>query len=264
MPRVMPRSLRLLLWLGALPLANASAQYTDLRSVAGRALATRVELQAMVDSLDVAAAKANPRQRGRLQAIVIDERRRLQDGDFQPGDRILVRVSTESVRADTITVSSQYSAQIPGVPDIPLRGILRSELEQYMQDQLDRYVRNARVSATPLVSIGVLGSVMRPGFYWISATSSISEAVMVAGGPMTDADPQGMSVQHGGKDLWSRTEMVAAIQTQMSLGSLGVRAGDHLLVRKLAPPVDRNFVIGVVAILLQGVVTISALLATGG
>jgi protein involved in polysaccharide export with SLBB domain len=240
------------------------AQRPSFRDVARRALASRSELVGLVDSLEATLPALDPKARSLAMAAIASERQRLAEGDFRPGDRILLRVASESVRTDTITVSGATTLAVSGVPDLPLRGVLRSELSGHLQEQLDRFVRNARVTALPLVSVGVLGSVARPGYYLIPSSTPITEALMAAGGPTSEADPSGIMLRHGGRDAWSRTEMVAAAQGQLSLASLGTVSGDVILVNRLPPPVDRTFFLAVSAIVLQGIVTIAALLAAGG
>ena len=74
------------------------------------------------------------------------------------------------------------------IGDISLAGVLRSELQAHMEAQLAKYMKDARVRATPLVSLSVLGPVGRPGFYFMPPDIPLTDAVMRAGGPGSQAD----------------------------------------------------------------------------
>jgi hypothetical protein len=82
---------------------------------------------------------------------------------------------------------------------------------------------------------------------------------MAAGGPTTESDPDGVFLKHSGRDRWDRATMLAATQNQLSLATLGARNGDVLVVNKSAPPFDRTFMLGVVGLVLQGVLIVTAL-----
>jgi protein involved in polysaccharide export with SLBB domain len=140
-----------------------------------------------------------------------------------------------------------------------MQGVLRSEVEGHLRSQISAVIRSARVSAVPLLSIGVLGAVTRPGYFWVPVTASVSDAIMVAGGPATDADLKSLVMLRAGKEQWSRATMTAALQRRISLGSLGADDGDVLSLSKAAAPLDRNFLMGALGLALQSVFLFSTL-----
>ena len=244
------------------------AQAQSVYDVSVRAMADRRELTSIADSLEreIARSGVSSRRRRELQADLELQRQRLAVGDLAPNDRILLRVSSDTPRQDalvpqqdTIVVTPESTVQVPGMPPISMRGVLRSEVEVYLRNQIQAVIRNARVSAVPLVSIGVLGSVTRPGYFSVPITASVTEAIMAAGGPTADADPNGLELQRGGRARWNRATMTAASQRQVSLASLGADDGDALVVGKASAPLDRTTAFSIVAFLLQGVVIVTQL-----
>lgn len=247
---------------------EAYAQGQSVYDVSIRALATRRELTGLADSLDreLARSGTSGRRRRSVQADLETQRQRLSIGDVAPGDRILLRVFNESsrpdsltLRPDTVVVSPETTVHVPGLPAISMRGVLHSEVESHLRNQIQSVIRNARVSAVPLVSIGILGAVTRPGYFFVPITASVTEALMVAGGPMGDANPNSLVLQRGGRDRWNRATMTAAAQGQVSLASLGAEPGDVLIVAKSSVPLDRTSTISMLAFVLQSVLIVTQL-----
>lgn len=249
----------------ALPTAVRSQATSQLLDNALRVGGTRPELIALADSLEQQTGRfaAPATARARHVADAVQLRRRLADGDLRAGDRLLVRFSADFTRVDTVVVSSLVGITVAGLPEITVRGVLFSELESYLQSQVDRYVRNARVSATPLRSIGVLGSVSRPGFYLLPQSATLADALMASGGPVADADASGIRLQHGGRDRWTRNQMIAAMQAQLSLATLGAEDGDVMVVGRQSPPIDRTFLFAAAGLVLQLVLTFTVLRGGG-
>ena len=77
-------------------------------------------------------------------------RKRLAEGDFQPGHRILLFVDSDTALSDTFTVRADQKLLLPNLPEISLAGVLDSELQSYLETQLARYIRNPNVRAQAL------------------------------------------------------------------------------------------------------------------
>jgi hypothetical protein len=262
-----PLHYALLIAFAALP-SVTRAQEQSVYDVSIRALANRRELMALVDSIqrEISRPGTSARKRRLLQTDLEVQRQRLSTGDVAPGDRILLRVLSEALRQDSVTsrpdtviVSAESTVQVRGLEPISMRGVLRSDVEQYLRDQITAVIRNARVTAVPLVSIGVLGSVTRPGYFFVPITSSVTEAIMASGGPLVDADPNGIVFQRGGRNRWNRATMAAAQQQQVSLAALGTANGDVLLITKAPSPLDRTTALGIVGAIMQGVLIVTQL-----
>lgn len=205
---------------------------TEARLDMRRAQATRAELQAsliQIDSiLQSPGYSSRIREAKRKEAQLIRER--LTDGDLQVGDSVRVTVLNEAQLSGAFVVGAGRMVTLPGLPDIPVRGILRSEAETYLSEQLARFVRNPSVRVQTSIRMSILGAVGKQGFYQIPADVLISDAIMVAGGPAGNADPNRTVIRRSGNVLYSQEEVQEALVRGTTLDQLNLRAGDELVV----------------------------------
>lgn len=155
-------------------------------------------------------------------------RTRLQRGDFQDGDRIVVKLLGSTTFNDTITVRAGKMLPLPRMEDVPLEGVLRSELTARLSSHLARYLRDSSVRATPLLRLAVLGQVRAPGYYYTSADVLLSDVIMKAGGPAADADMNKTVIRRGGETIWNAQDTRTALSDGLSLDRLHLRAGDEI------------------------------------
>ncbi len=187
-------------------------------------------------------------------------RERLANGDFQVGDRIAMVVQGEASLSDTLTVRANQIVHLANMPDISLHGVLRSELQDYLKQQLGQYLRNPDVRAVSLVRVDVLGPVLRPGFYTAPADELVSDVVMQAGGLSPQADINKTVVRRGEVLVQPATRVQEALARGETLDQLDVRAGDAIVVGERPP--GGNFirvleVVGAVAGIAVSVVLIA-------
>jgi protein involved in polysaccharide export with SLBB domain len=187
-------------------------------------------------------------------------RERLANGDFQTGDRIAMVVQGEPSLSDTLTVRANQVVHLTNMPDITLHGVLRSELQDYLKQQLGQYLRNPDVRAVSLVRVDVLGPVLRPGFYTAPADELVSDVVMQAGGLSPQADINRTVVRRGEVLVQPALRVQEALARGETLDQLDVRAGDAIVVGER--PTGGNFlrvleVVGAVAGIAVSVVLIT-------
>jgi polysaccharide export outer membrane protein len=216
------RTLMVLLAVAGLAARPAAAQNPD--STAERLLATRGELK------QAQARLSQGGEKDRANAVA----RRLTEGDFQPGDQILLDVQAESTLSDTFVVNPDRTLQLPPptIGTVSLNGILRSELEAHLTEYIARFVRNPVVKASPLVRLSVQGEVTRAGFYGVPVRAMLSDALMAAGGTTHDADLKKLKINRGGETIWKDTEVRQALASNLSLDQLGLRSGDEITIGK--------------------------------
>ncbi len=157
-------------------------------------------------------------------------RSRLQRGDFQEGDRIVVMLLGTTTFNDTISVRAGKLLALPRMGDVALDGVLRSELGARLSTHLARFLRDSSVRATPLVRLAVLGQVQRPGFYYTSADVLLSDMLMKAGGPAPSADLGKMVIRRSGETIWNAKDTRTAMSDGLSIERLHLRAGDEIYV----------------------------------
>jgi hypothetical protein len=203
---------------------------------AGRAGATRSELEQLAARGDRAAsadtAKSPLREQSRVDPAAI--RTRLREGDFRPGDQIVLTVPADSALSDTFIVRAGVPAgpvlRLPNVPEISLHAVLRSELHPHLVAHIGRFLKDTVIRVAVLVPIGVLGEVARPGYYRVPIDLPFSDIIMAAGGPTASADMTRMVVRRGSTQLLSRSAARAAIATGLTLDELGLAPGDEIVV----------------------------------
>lgn len=205
--------------------ASAAAQASAGATVESNGdVTTHYETRAQLESLTVAATRSgNAGEAALLRA-------RLEHGDFQDGDRLIVTIRNNTVfRSDTVQLRAGRVLQIPTMPDLSLEGVLRSEVRDSVAAHVARYVRDPEVSVTPLLPIAVTGSVANPGYYYTSADAVLRDLIMRAGG-LRDADLDKVVIRRNGSVIWDRPAVRTALADGRSLDALHLRAGDELYV----------------------------------
>lgn len=220
------------LLLTGLPVAHAQqpVTYGDGR----RAQASRAELEASLE--EIAQIVASPgysarlRENRRREADLIRER--LEEGDLQVGDQIELTVVGEDAFTGTFLIGAGRVLSLPGVPDIPLRGVLRSEAQAYLTEQLRRQLRDPRLQVRTNIRLTFTGAVGRPGFYQVPADIMATDAVMsAAGGFAGGGDPNRMLIRRQSREIWSRDAFQDAILRGMTLDQMNLRTGDEIVVQ---------------------------------
>lgn len=203
----------------------------------GRLEMTRGELTELLKHYqDVARSTAyseDRRKRAEQERGLIEAR--LESGDFRLGDQIVLLIEGDWVAPDTLAVQGGPFVNVPQIGDIPLKGVLRSELQSHMIKELGRYYRNPVVQAEALIRLRVMGAVNAQGFYHFPAKTLIGEALMGAGGLGPDADLDDVEIRRGEQTIWEGETLQTAINDGSTLDQLSLRAGDELYL-----PVDNG------------------------
>lgn len=229
-PRVAQRAGRLIVFATVFAAASTalSAQQPASRDTAA---ATRSQLEAQATQLEASAQTASDAKvRAADQQQAASIRQRLRDGDFQVGDRIALIVRGDSTLNDTAVVRSGRVIELKNIPPISLQGVLHSELQSYLTKQLAQYLKNPTVQVTPLLQIAVVGSVGHPGFFWVPADLTLTDAITLAGGPTQASDLNGTTIVRDKKDWLSSDQVQRAFASGTTLDQLDVRAGDQISV----------------------------------
>lgn len=196
-----------------------------------RAGPSRAELEAMAAQADreaQAATDADVKQQKQAEANSLHDR--LTNGDFHAGDRIALVVRGDSTLTDTVIVRGGRVIQLPNLPDISLSGVLHSELDTYLTKQLEKYLRNPEVRAQSLIQIAVLGAVGKPGFYNLPTDMTLTDAIMLAGGPGQQSNVNDTKIVRNDKEVYGKDAVQHAFTSGTTLDQLSLRAGDQLVV----------------------------------
>lgn len=222
----MPSSAPLLLTLssslalGVVLLAGPPALRAQTPVPTARVEATRAELES------VAAHPPKGMSAAELAAI----QARLANGDFAVGDKLQIQVVGEADLSNTFTVGADRQLQLPSLPPLPLAGVLRSESDSVISEFIGRFVRDAQVSVQPLLRLGVLGGVAKPGYYEFPSTSLLSEVVMGAGGLGESGKMSKTQLFRGNEQVLDPKAVSVAVSNGTTLDLLNVQSGDNLQV----------------------------------
>jgi protein involved in polysaccharide export with SLBB domain len=204
----------------------------DVRPEIGGLEMARADLEALLarnqEVLNSSAYSGSLRARARRDIELITAR--LDEGDYRVGDRVIVSVQGEWPTADTFTVEAGRQIVLPVFGDISLDGVLRSELEDHLTQELGRFIQQPVVRAETMIRMSFFGAVGRPGFYNVRSTMLVSEALMFVGGPSNTADLNDIRILRGNDEIWSGDELQEALNQGLTLDQMNLRAGDQLEV----------------------------------
>ena len=197
-----------------------------------RRQARREELEKaakFAENASTTAPDEKTREKYRLDAEVI--RQRLANGDFIPGDRILILVQGDTALTDTFTVRGDRMLPLPNIPPISLQGVLDSELEEYLTKELLRYIKEVQLEATPLVRISLVGF-PQGNFFTVPVDQAITDVITAAGGwgsPAAVAHDKAV-VRRAGHVFMDARSTAEAIRLGKTVGDMALRDGDELYV----------------------------------
>ena len=207
------------------------AQTPDGASLFGLG-ATRVVLEARAQSLErfVQSASLSRATRAGFAREAGAIRSRLAIGDFTAGDRILLAVEDEKALSDTFSVGPGRVLTLPLIGDVPLGGVLRSELQAYLTHRLAQNLHAPAVRARAFVRLSIQGAVARPGYYAVAADALLSDPLMVAGGTTPDAEVTKLRIERDGQPIWGGQTLQKAIAEGRTLDEANLVAGDQYIV----------------------------------
>ena len=199
-------------------------------------LVSRAQLDSLLVQLEAAANAPNyspaVRDRARHQADLV--RQRLTEGDFHTGDRIQLFVENDTALTDTFTVMTGREVRLPsGVGVVPLQGVLRVELTDYLTERLSRYIRDPKVRARSLIRVVIKGAVGRQGFYTVPVDLTVDAVFEAATGVAQTADLDKMQILRGHDVLYEGDAVTELVTQGVTLDAIGVQAGDVFNIEPL-------------------------------
>lgn len=196
-------------------------------AVADRPLATRAELEARLETLEARTSGSDGTASVEEQRQAERIRERLRRGDFKVGDLVDLQVRQDQALQGTFPINRDRALELPTLPAVSMEGILYSEVEEHLREALGEYLRAPTVRARALWRVAVVGGVSSPGYYDLSPATTVSEALMRAGGPTQRAKLDEVEFRRGEENLLdSWDEPVESI----TLAELDARRGDQIYV----------------------------------
>ncbi|MGH7583902.1 MAG: polysaccharide biosynthesis/export family protein [Gemmatimonadales bacterium] len=221
------------------PARRATAQDTTTTTITTalvnpeRSMVTRAALQASLDTME--RLIGSPAYSSALKAAKRSEadviRERLVDGDFHTGDIISIQVLGEPGVSALYQVSPDRTITIVGGEEISVKGILRSELQNYITRQLKVFIRDPVVKTTSAIRVSIFGAVAKPGFVQAPATALLSDVLMQsAGGVQNNMREDKSVIKRGDRVVVDGEQFRQALHSGMTLDQLNVEAGDEISV----------------------------------
>ena len=118
---------------------------------------------------------------------------------------------------------------LPEIGRIALKGVLRSELNDYLTREIGRFVRDPRVRTRTLIRLLFTGEI-RQGFYSVPTNVPFTDAMMVAGGPTANAKLTEIRIERDGHPIWDGTRLQDAIIEGQTLDEMNLQAGDQVIL----------------------------------
>jgi protein involved in polysaccharide export with SLBB domain len=237
-PRVSPLSSRTRVLSRAIPaaavllLVATSGAAQERERDPERMFMTRPELTDLLDWYERSAK--SPAYSDALRARAVREasnvQTRLEEGDFQVGDRVPVIVDGEPELSDTFTVEQGRVLRFGENGTVDLNGVLRYELDERLMEFMTQFVRLPSLSSQPLTRITIEGAVGLPGFYNVPSETPIADVIMIAGGPLSSARIQDLRIERGGDVIWSGDDVRRALAEGRTLDQMSLRAGDRIVL----------------------------------
>lgn len=183
------------------------------------------------EELEAAAARAEGDEAAAI-------RERLRTGDFRVGDKVAFRTPSSlnlpeqlaRTLNDTATVREGRVLRWPDLGELPLDGVLRSELQQTITQHLSKYLRDPEVRVQPLMQVLVSGPIRVPGYHWLPPDLLLADVYMHVGPPSTVADLNKSRIRRDGDEVVSRDRLRQAVRSGVTLDRLGLQSGDELQV----------------------------------
>lgn len=227
---------------------SASSSHRSVRAVASRAasiaggvliLASGVGAQAPAPAGYVTRAELQRQASTAQDDAAAAIRDRLRDGDFRVGDRIVISTRSSlqlpqgiaEALNDTLVVREGPAVRFStNIPDLPLTGVLRSEVEERVNTHLRAYLRDVTARTEILLLANISGPVGRPGYTALAPDMLLTDALMAGNGVGREADLNRTEIKRDGRVVIERDSVRAAIQGGATLDRVGFRSGDEIAV----------------------------------
>ena len=170
---------------------------------------------------------------------------------LQPGDAIQVKMIREPALSGDFVVNDRGETVLPIIGIKRVAGQPWGEVRDSLRAAFARELRGPDVALVPLRRIFVLGSVDRPGVYYIDPLGTVAQAVAMAGGATAEGDPSRIRVVRGGATVIERIGVDAPMTAAV------LASGDQIFLERRSW-FDRNSaaVIGAGAGLLGVIATL--------
>jgi protein involved in polysaccharide export with SLBB domain len=143
---------------------------------------------------------------------------------LRPGDRVRLKVWREPDLSGDFEVDEDGIVVFPKVGRVDVQRISTDSLKAMLIVLYTQSLRNPSVEVTVLRRLNVLGSVRNPGLYYIDPTTTVADALALAGGVSPDGKQDRFELIRGGK------RMPIKLSQDSRLADSPMQPGDQLWV----------------------------------
>ncbi len=146
---------------------------------------------------------------------------------LHPGDMVKVTVWRNTEMSGDFMVGVNGALRHPLYQEVPIAGIPLYEVEAKLRQFLTKYEQNPQLVVEPLFQVTVGGQVRTPNLYPLPRTTTISQAIALAGGVTTDGQLNKVKLFRGGKEY-----QVDLTDPSGQWTNEPIQSGDQLIVAK--------------------------------
>jgi protein involved in polysaccharide export with SLBB domain len=145
------------------------------------------------------------------------------DPVLNPGDVLKITVWRRPELSGEFEVAPDGSIAHPLYREVKVAGVPLSTAEERVRAFLSQHELNAAFIMAPLFRVIVGGEVLKPGLYTLRPTTTVAQALALAGGPTERGRPDRVRISREGKVL-------VVDLTRPNSDLIPVRSGDQIIV----------------------------------
>lgn len=145
-------------------------------------------------------------------------------GMLRPGDIVRLRIWREPDLSGELAVDEEGTVVFPKLGPKHVAGLSPEALKTSLVAEYQRYLRNPSIEVTVLRRVTILGEVRKPGVYPVDATTTIADALALAGGVMPDGRENRLEVRRGGERI------AVNVEAGVRIADSPIQSGDQLYV----------------------------------
>lgn len=146
----------------------------------------------------------------------------------RPGDVLEIGVWPNEELGGQFVVEESGFVYLPILGRIQATGISLARLREELRNGYGSLMKNPVVTVTPLVRVGVVGSVQRPGTYMANPTQNVFDILLEAGWVQPNADLAKVRIVRDGQAIPINAESALEGGTPPAL--LELQSGDRIVV----------------------------------
>jgi polysaccharide export outer membrane protein len=146
---------------------------------------------------------------------------------LHPGDMVKVTVWRNPEMSGDFVVGVNGSLRQPLYQEVQVAGIPLHEVERRLTEFLTKYEQNPQLVVEPLFQVTVGGQVRTPNLYPLPRTTTISQAIALAGGVTPDGKLSKVKLYRAGREY-----QVDLTDPSGRWANEPIQSGDQLIVEK--------------------------------